>query len=114
MKRLLGQLNEPVFLSAVASAIGVFRHVLNTQHRGWVRPLSSLLIGIALAASVADVLTPEEYPSVALLIGLVAGGIGARALDTLQELTPEAIKKLVNGMVDKVLGERKTEEGGEQ
>lgn len=72
--------------------------------RGWARRkrdflggASDALIGLVLAASVADWLTPPKQPAVALLVGLVAGMVGAPAIDAAHELVPSFMRELVLG-----------------
>ena len=69
--------------------------------RGWARRkrnflggLSDTLTGVVLAVSIADWLTPPDKPAVALLVGLVAGMVGAPAVDAAHEITPVFVRKL--------------------
>ena len=93
-------LSFPVML-AVAGAIPTAIRGLVKRKRDLPGGLSDALIGIVLAASVADWLTPEDSPAVALLVGLVAGMVGAPAIDAAHELTPRFVRELVLGWARK-------------
>lgn len=91
-------------LPAVLAVAGA----IPTAIRGWVKRkrdllggLSDALIGIVLAASIADWLTPPDKQAVALLVGLVAGMVGAPAIDAAHELTPRFVRELVLGWARK-------------
>lgn len=93
-------LSFPVML-AVAGAIPTAIRGLVKRKRDLPGGLSDALIGIVLAASIADWLTPEDSPAVALLVGLVAGMVGAPAIDAAHELTPRFVRELVLGWARK-------------
>lgn len=83
-----------------------------TAIRGWARSgrglwsgLSDALIGVVLAASIADWLTPPDKPAVALLIGLVAGMAGAPAIDAVRELVPQVVRELALGWARRIVGQ---------
>ena len=86
---------------AVAGAIPTAIRGLVKRKRDLPGGLSDALIGIVLAASIADWLTPEDSPAVALLVGLVAGMVGAPAIDAAHELTPRFVRELVLGWARK-------------
>ena len=80
--------------------------------RGWAKRkrdviggLSDALIGVVLAASIADWLTPPDKPAVALLVGLVSGMVGAPAIDAAHEMTPQFVRKLALGWARKLVAE---------
>lgn len=73
-----------------------------THSRG--RAISDMLIGTVFAASLAEMMTPDKYPSSALLVGLLAGLVGGKALDALSELVPEVVRTLALGWANKVTG----------
>lgn len=97
-------LKEPVVLALIGAAPGALRGLANSKKLGILRCLSDVLIGLICAASVADWLTPEGKPMAAMLIGMVAGMIGARALDAMYALAPEFVRRLALGWADKVTG----------
>ena len=99
----LESLNDPVVLSVVGGVLGVTRGLIAGQRKGWLNSISGAAIGVASAAAIADWLTPANYAFVALLVGMVAGATGARALDAIHDLAPELVQKLGRGAVDKVL-----------
>lgn len=79
--------------------------------RGWARRkrdflggFSDALIGLVLAASIADWLTPPDKPAVALLVGLVAGMVGAPAIDAAHELVPGFMRELAMGWARRLVG----------
>lgn len=90
----------PVLL-AVTGAVPAAIRGWTKRKRDVIGGLSDALIGIVLAASVADWLTPQDKPAVALLVGLVAGMVGAPAIDAAHELTPQFVRELVLGWARK-------------
>ena len=84
---------------------GLRAYVLARAKHSRARALSDVLIGLVFAASVAEILTPDAYPSTALMVGLFAGLAGGRALDALFELVPEVMRTLALGWARKVVGE---------
>lgn len=90
-------LMEPVFLALLGAAPGALRGLSHAKKMGVLRSLSDVLIGLICAVSVADWLTPDGKPMAALLIGMVAGMIGARALDAMYALAPDFVRELALG-----------------
>lgn len=86
-------LKEPVVLALIGAMPGALRGLSATKRLGVLRALSDVLIGLISAASVADWLTPEGKPMTALLIGMVAGMIGARALDAMYAIAPDFVRE---------------------
>lgn len=97
-------MKEPIVLALIGAAPGALRGLANSKRLGILRCLSDVLIGLICAASIADWLTPEGRPMAALLIGMVAGMIGARALDAMYALAPEFVRELALGWARKVTG----------
>ena len=73
---------------------------------GHARALSDVFIGCVFAASVAEILTPDAYPSSALMVGLLAGLVGGKSLDVLFELVPEVARTIALGWARRLVGER--------
>lgn len=86
-------LKEPIFLALIGATPGALRGLAASGKLGVLRALSDVLIGLISAASVADWLTPEGKPMTALLIGMVAGMVGARMLDALYAIAPEFVRE---------------------
>lgn len=97
-------LKDPIVLALIGAMPGALRGLANSKRQGVLRCLSDVLIGLICAAAVADWLTPEGRPTAALLIGMVAGMIGARALDAMYALAPEFVRELALGWARKVTG----------
>ena len=90
-------------LGALPGCLRAYAHARKTSGRA--RAASDALIGLVFAASLADWLTPTGYPKLALLIGLLAGMTGARALDAFFELAPELLRELAMGWIRKQFGQ---------
>lgn len=86
-------LSLPMLLAVLGAVPSSIRGWLRRK-RDWAGGLSDALIGIVLAASIADWLTPPDKPAVALLVGLVAGMMGAPAIDAAHEMTPAFVRRL--------------------
>lgn len=98
---------SPLLMALAGAAVGGLRAgVMSWRTHGKARALSDGLIGMVFAASMADWLTPPAYPKAAALIGLLAGTIGARALDAFFELAPELVRELALGWARKITGSR--------
>lgn len=97
-------LKEPIVLALIGATPGALRGLSHTKKLGILRALSDVLIGLICAASIADWLTPSGKPMAALLIGMVAGMIGARSLDALYALAPEFMRELALGWARKLTG----------
>ncbi len=99
-------LTVKTLLGLIGSIPGGLRaYVLARANHSRARALSDLLIGAVFAASVAEMLTPNQYPAAALMVGLFAGLAGGRALDALFELIPEVVRTLALGWARKMVGE---------
>ena len=99
-------LTVKTLLGVIGSIPGGARaYVLARVSRSRARALSDVGIGAIFAASVAEMLTPDQHPAAALLVGLFAGLAGGRALDALFELVPEVVRTLALGWARKVVGE---------
>lgn len=79
-------------------------YALSRATHGRGRAISDALIGVVFAASLAEMMTPAAYPSAALMVGLLAGLVGGKALDALFELVPEVVRTLALGWANKVAG----------
>ena len=98
-------LASPQLLALAGAVVGGMRAgIMSLRTHGRWRALSDGLIGIVFAVAMADWLTPPAYPSLAALIGLLAGTTGARALDAASELMPEFLRELALGWARKVTG----------
>ena len=86
-------LMEPVVLALIGATPGALRGLAASKNLGVLRCLSDVLIGLISAASVADWLTPDGKPMAAMLIGMVAGMIGARSLDALYAIAPDFVRE---------------------
>lgn len=95
-------------LLGMAGAIpgGLRAYALARAQHTRTRAISDALIGMVFAASVAEMMTPEKYPSTALLVGMLAGLTGGRALDALFELVPEVVRTVAIGWARKASGEQ--------
>lgn len=89
-------LSLPVLLAVVGAIPGAIRG-WTRRERDFLGGLADALIGVVLAASIADWLTPQDKPAVALLVGLVAGMVGAPAIDAVHEITPRFVQKAALG-----------------
>lgn len=99
-------LTVKTLLGLIGSIPGGLRaYVLSRASHSRARAFSDLLIGAVFAASVAEMLTPNQYPAAALMVGLFAGLAGGRALDALFELVPEVVRTLALGWAKKIVGE---------
>ena len=100
-------LTVKTLLGIIGSIPGGLRaYVLARAQHSRARALSDVFIGCVFAASVAEILTPDAYPSSALMVGLFAGLAGGRALDALFELVPEVVRTLALGWARRLVGER--------
>ena len=98
-------LASPLLLACLGALPGCLRaYARASKTNGRARAASDALIGIIFAASLADWLTPTGYPKLAMLIGLLAGMTGARALDAFFELAPELLRELAMGWISKQFG----------
>ena len=102
-------LQSPVLLAIAGALVGGLRSgVLSWRKSGKARAVSDGLIGVVFAVGMADWLTPPSYPKAAAVIGLLAGTIGARALDATSELVPSVVREfwreLVLGLARKITG----------
>lgn len=96
---------SPLLLAMAGAVVGGMRAgLMSLQTHGKTRALADGLIGVVFAVSMADWLTPTEYPKLAALIGLLAGTTGARALDAFFELAPEFVRELALGWARKITG----------
>ena len=99
-------LASPLLLACLGALPGCLRaYARASKTSGRARAASDALIGIVFAASLADWLTPTGYPKLAMLIGLLAGMTGARALDAFFELAPELLRELAMGWIRKQFGQ---------
>ena len=99
-------LASPLPLACLGALPGCLRAYARARKTsGRARAASDALIGLVFAASLADWLTPTGYPKLALLIGLLAGMTGARALDAFFELAPELLRELAMGWIRKQFGQ---------
>lgn len=100
-------LTVKTLLGIIGSIPGGLRaYVLARAQHSRTRALSDVFIGCVFAASVAEILTPDAYPSSALMVGLFAGLAGGRALDAVFELVPEVMRTLALGWARRLVGER--------
>lgn len=95
-------LKNPIVLALIGATPGALRGLSHVKKLGVLRALSDVLIGLISAASAADWFTPQDRPMAALLIGMVAGMIGARSLDALYALAPTFMRELALGWARKV------------
>ena len=99
-------LTVKTLLGVIGSIPGGARaYVLARVSHSRARALSDVGIGAIFAASVAEMLTPDQHPAAALLVGLFAGLAGGRALDAAFELVPEVIRTLALGWARRLTGE---------
>ena len=100
-------LTVKTLLGIIGSIPGGLRaYVLARAQHSRARALSDVFIGCVFAASVSEILTPDAYPSSALMVGLFAGLAGGRALDALFELVPEVARTIALGWARRLVGER--------
>lgn len=100
-------LTVKTLLGVIGSIPGGARaYVLARVSHSRARALSDVGIGAIFAASVAEMLTPDQYPAAALLVGMFAGLAGGRALDAVFELVPEVMRTLALGWARRLVGER--------
>lgn len=98
-------LASPLLLACLGALPGCLRaYARASKTNGRARAASDALIGLVFAASLAEWLTPTGYPKLAMLIGLLAGMTGARALDAFFELAPELLRELAMGWISKQFG----------
>lgn len=100
---------SPLLMALFGAVVGGMRAgVMSWTKNGFWRALTDGLIGVVFALSMADWLTPPQYPKLAALIGLLAGTTGARALDATAELVPSVVREfwreLVLGLARKITG----------
>lgn len=96
---------SPVLMALAGAIVGGMRAGVMSwrAHGGW-RAFVDGLIGVVFALSMAEWLTPPNYPKLAGVIGLLAGTTGARALDAAFELVPEFLRELLIGWARKATG----------
>ena len=98
-------LASPLLLACLGALPGCLRaYARASKEAGRARAASDALIGLVFAASLAEWLTPDGYPKLAMLIGLMAGMTGARALDAFFELAPDLLRELAMGWISKQFG----------
>ena len=96
---------SPVLMALAGAIVGGMRAgVMSWREHGVWRAFVDGLIGVVFALSMADWLTPPQYPKLAGVIGLLAGTTGARALDAAFELVPEFLRELLIGWARKATG----------
>ena len=59
-----------------------------------------VVVGMVMAASMAEYFVPSNAPKVAMFVGLIAGSFGGYLMDAIQALSP----KLADGILEGVLG----------
>lgn len=94
----------PMLLSLIGAVPGAVRGWALGKKQGCWRGLSDALVGLVFAAAVADLLTPKGKPTVSLLIGLIAGATGARALDAVGDLAPDFVRDIGLTWARKIVG----------
>lgn len=107
---MIDSLSDVLTVKTLLGLIGSFpgglrAYVLSRANHSRARALSDMMIGAVFAASVAEMLTPNEYPAAALMVGLFAGLAGGRTLDALFELVPEVVRTIALGWARKIVGE---------
>lgn len=102
-----GWLDAALPMAVIGALPGALRAWARTHtEHGHARAAADALIGIVFAAAIADWLTPESYPKLALVIGLTAGMVGAKTLDAFFELIPELVRELAMSWINKSFGRR--------
>lgn len=98
-------LASPLLLACLGALPGCLRaYARASKTNSRARAASDALIGLVFAASLAEWLTPAGYPKLAMLIGLLAGMTGARALDAFFELAPELLREIAMGWISNKFG----------
>lgn len=97
-------ITAPVLLAMLGAIPTAIRSWARGKRGLWAG-LSDALIGVALAASVADWVTPHDKPAVALLVGMVSGMAGAPAIDAVRELVPQFVRELLMGWARRLVGQ---------
>lgn len=95
----------PLPMALLGAIPGSMRaYVASVKHGGRAKALADALIGVVFAASIADWLTPDGYPMVALVIGMMAALAGAKALDAFFELVPVLVRDVAQGWISRTFG----------
>lgn len=102
--QFLAWIQHPVTLAVIAAIPGAIHGFFAGRQRALWRGVSDALTAIIFAVVVAELFTPDDKPVVALLIGLVAGRTGSRALQAVEELVPDVVETIVMGWAKKVSG----------
>lgn len=98
-------LTPAVILAAIGAVPGGIRaYYIGKQRTSAGKGAADVLIGVVFAVALADTLTPKDTPMLALLVGLLAGIAGTRALDAFFELAPEFVRELALGWARRIVG----------
>lgn len=103
-------LQHPISLSLIAAIPGAIHGGISGAKKSWGRGVSDALTALIFAAAIAELLTPKEHPIAALLIGLVAGRTGAKALEALEQLVPDLVRELAMGWARRMVGSQGMED----
>ncbi len=91
----------PAYLAAIGGAVGALKTSLKDTHKAWYMRLLDIATAAILSASAADYLIAENYPKMALALGLVVGSIGANLIDAFHALTPNIAKGIVDALLSR-------------
>ena len=94
-----------IILALVGGAVGSLRAYTHAKQKDtFGKAIVNMLVGLIAAAWVADRFVPPGTPFTALLVGLMAGALGARVMDALDALVPMAVRSLLLGWLHKAGG----------
>lgn len=96
------QLNDyinPTCLAVFGGIIGALRTSLKDTHKAWCIRLLDIATAAILAASTVDYFVADNFPKMALALGLVVGSIGANLIEAISALTPNIAKGLIDGIL---------------
>lgn len=97
----------PACLAAFGGVIGALKTSLKDTHKSWLMRALDVVTAAIFSASVADYLVPENFPKMALALGLVVGSIGANLIDAFHALTPTIAKGVVDAFLARLGYEKK-------
>lgn len=98
-------LYSPLPMALLGAIPGAMRaYVASIASGSLAKAIADALIGVVFAASIADWLTPDGYPMVALVIGMMAALAGAKALDAFFELVPALVRDVAYGWIRRNFG----------
>lgn len=95
-------LHSSEFLAVLGGCVASIRAVLHDENKTVLHKFIDMLIGALIAYSCAEYFTPADHAKLALIVGLVAGTLGASILDNVEKTAPLIATTIVNMILEKL------------